>query len=222
MHAASITFKGSYNGTDYDDLYGLREGTFTFVSNTPDNGLYIVKVEGMKWFKPRVATYVSSLPGGIIVKAKRGIGNPYQIVFNYQMNVPTPEDRTNGVFYTMQKKFQNATLGALFSSGIGDADGVVIAKSSPGNIYAFYGSNNLGVNAFFQIHNRTSISANDVPLLSFPVADKGLVSRGEELFGEQGLFMNTGISTCWSSAIEKYTAIGGIDATKHASGVSYL
>lgn len=122
------------------------------------------------------------------------------------------EDLTNNVMGVAIKPVASATYsptaGATFGTSV-----AIAAKTSAGSIKSFYVLNTNAAARYLQIHNKASAPAStEVPVFSFYIPPTtGVVEIGTEFFGENGLFLSTGIAIGVSTTQGTFTAATAAD-----------
>lgn len=124
---------------------------------------------------------------------------------------PAYEDNASGVAAVAHKPVISALYsGTLFQAVLNDVD--IAAKGAPGNLLSIRATNINAAIRYLQIHNKaTAPAGGDTAALSIPIpagsaTAPAVVTLGNEFFGNNGLFLTTGIAIGISTAATTFTA----------------
>lgn len=124
---------------------------------------------------------------------------------------PAYEDNANGVAGVQQKPIVSPLYsGTAFQAVLNDVD--ISAKAAPGNLLSIRATNINAAIRYLQIHNKASApSGGDSATISIPIpagtsTAPSVVQLGNEFFGNNGLYLSTGISIGISTAATTFTA----------------
>lgn len=124
---------------------------------------------------------------------------------------PAYEDNANGVAAVQHKPTITPTYsGTSFQAVLNDVD--IAAKATPGNLLSIRATNINAAIRYLQIHNKaTAPSGGDTATISIPIpagtsTAPAAVTLGNEFFGNNGLYLSTGIAIGISTAATTFTA----------------
>lgn len=124
---------------------------------------------------------------------------------------PAYEDNANGVAAVQHKPTITPTYsGTSFQAVLNDVD--ISAKATPGNLLSIRATNINAAVRYLQVHNKaTAPSGGDTAAISIPIpagtaAAPGAVMLGNDFFGNNGLYLSTGIAIGISTAATTFTA----------------
>jgi len=230
LTSLEVTIYGSADGTNYVNIGNAKEISYTA------SGIYVTSVPAtvpyMKIAVKGTGTVTNSLCGIIAICSDApfplGQLSRYDAAGNQsvtQGTVPFSEDLTNGVVAYVRKPLASATYAPLDYAPLVQVTKAVI-KSSAGNLYSVYVTNDNAAVRFLQFHNKaTAPAAGEAPLEVFKIPagtanNPGVLILDEAFFARGGDHFTIGIGFAISTTMATFT--DSATASEHIINVHYF